>query len=134
MAKYKKKRARELKHDRFRDTTMSLFDRLGDRLEGKGQNILYGLGGAVLLPILIWGWVSRTQKKTQEFEGALGRAIKISSAPVTPSPSPGSTEPSFPTEQARAQSATEEFKKVADKYTGNPYHDEARYLMATNLV
>ena len=28
MAKYKKKRARELKHDKFRDTTMLLADRM----------------------------------------------------------------------------------------------------------
>ena len=32
MAKYKKKRARELKHDRFRDTTMLLADRMADRV------------------------------------------------------------------------------------------------------
>ena len=35
MAKYKKKRARELQHDRFRDTTMGFFDRLGKRWKEK---------------------------------------------------------------------------------------------------
>ncbi len=43
VAKYKKKRARELQHDKFRDTAGVVFDRLGDRLEGKGKTILYGI-------------------------------------------------------------------------------------------
>ena len=45
MAKYKKKRARELKHDKFRDAAMKAFEDLGERLEGKGRAILYGIGG-----------------------------------------------------------------------------------------
>ena len=48
MAKYKKKRARELQHDQFRDTAMSVFDRLGTRLEGRGKAILYGIVGVVV--------------------------------------------------------------------------------------
>ena len=57
MAKYKKKRARELQHDRFRDTTMSLFDRLGNALEGKGRTILYGLGGVLVAAVLVVAFV-----------------------------------------------------------------------------
>ena len=53
MAKYKKKRARELQHDRFRDTTMSFLDHLGNLLEGRGRTILYGLGGLILAGLLI---------------------------------------------------------------------------------
>ena len=48
MAKYKKKRARELQHDRFRDTTMSVFDHLGNRLEGRGRTLLYVLIGLIV--------------------------------------------------------------------------------------
>src|SRR5229473_5424501 len=43
LAKYKKKRARQLKHDRFRDTTMLVADRLAGRVAGRGRQILYGL-------------------------------------------------------------------------------------------
>ena len=49
MAKYKKKRARELKHDRFRDATMLLADKLADRVAGRGRLILYGLIGLVVI-------------------------------------------------------------------------------------
>jgi hypothetical protein len=44
----RRKRARELQHDRFRDTTMSFLDRLGNLLEGRGRTILYALGGLLL--------------------------------------------------------------------------------------
>ncbi|MFN2492634.1 MAG: hypothetical protein ABR501_07120, partial [Pyrinomonadaceae bacterium] len=57
MAKYKKKRVRELQHDKFRDTTITFFDRLGDRFEGKGKTLLYGILALVLLAILAGLWV-----------------------------------------------------------------------------
>ena len=45
LAKYKKKRARELKHDKFRDTTMLLADRLAERAAGRGRQVPYVLLG-----------------------------------------------------------------------------------------
>ena len=84
MAKYKKKRARELQHDRFRDTAMTLFDRLGDRLEGRGHHILYGLGGLILAAIIIIFFVKWNGRKNDEARQALGRAITIATLPVNP--------------------------------------------------
>lgn len=133
MAKYKKKRARELKHDKFRDTTMRLFDRVGDRLEGKGRAILYGIA-AVIVMALIAGLVIRwTNRKADEARAALGRAITIAASPVSSAPTPGSPAPSFANEQERAQKAIEEFQKVVAKY-GDPYRSQARYFIATNLL
>ena len=133
MAGYKKKRAKELKHDRFRDTTLGLFDKLGDKLEGKGQTILYAIGGIILLSILfgVYSWWSG--RKTDEARRALGRAIEIAEAPVTPSPLPNTTAISFPTEKDRAEKAVKEFQAVADKY-GNPYREIARLFIATNRL
>lgn len=133
MAGYKKRRARELKQDKFRDTTMSLFDRLGDRLEGKGRTILYGIAALIALGIIVGLFSSWRARKTDEAEHALGRAIEIASAPVSPSPVPGSTGPNFTSENERAQRAVEEFQKVADKYS-DPYRSKARYFIATNLL
>jgi len=133
VAKYKKKRARELKHDVFRDTAMQVLDRAGDRLEGKGRAILYGIGGFLVAAALIGGiWHWRT-RKADEARQALGRAITISSTSVTPTPSSGSSAPSFTSEQERAQKAIEEFQKVAAKY-GDPYRAEANYFIATNRL
>ena len=132
MAKYKKKRARELKHDRFRDTTMSLLDRTAERLEGKGRTILYALGGIVLAGILILLFMRWSGRKNDEARAALGRAIDIATATIssstTPDPTTGTV---FASEEQRAQRAIEEFKKVADKY-GDPYRAEADYFIATN--
>jgi hypothetical protein len=133
LAKYKKKRARELKHDRFRDMTMLLADRLAERVAGKGRQILYGLMAVILVAAGIYGFVRWRQRHTQEAEQALGRAITISTAQVSDSPQPGSREVTFTNEQERAQRAIEEFQKVATKY-GEPYRSEAKYFIATNLL
>jgi hypothetical protein len=133
VAKYNKKRARELQHDKFRDTTMGLFEQIGNRLEGKGRLILYGLGAVIALGILFGVFSWWRTGKTNEARQALGRAIEIATAPVSPSPQPGSTTPSFTSEKERAQKAVEEFQKVAQKY-GDPYREKARYFMAAHQL
>lgn len=134
MAKYKKKRARQLQHDRFRDTAMTVFDRFGDQLEGRGRLILYALAGVVIaiaLGLFVLRW---NHRKTDEARQALGRAITVSTTPVSSTPPTSPTAgPSFSSEQERARKSVEEFQKVAAKY-GEPYHTEARYLAATNLL
>lgn len=132
MARYKK-RAQELKHDAFRDKTLGVVDRLVSKLEGKGRTILYGLGAIVLIGLIAWFWSARTEKKQQQAYQALGHAIEIASAPVTPSPSPGSTELSFLTATARAEQAVKEFQAVAAQY-GDPYREIARYFIAANKL
>lgn len=133
MAKYKKKRARELQHDRFRDTTMSFFDRLGDLLEGRGRMILYGLGALIVAGMLTVVFVKWSNRKSDEARQAIGRAITISRAQVSTTPIPGNTEQTFPTDKERAQRAIEEFEKVAAKY-GDPYRSESRYFIASNRL
>jgi tetratricopeptide (TPR) repeat protein len=131
VAKYSKKRQRELKKDQFRDKTMQVLDTVGDRLEGRGRLLLYILGGIVAVAILagIFSWWSN--KKSQEAAQALGRAIEVASTPVQAQPAPGSNQPSFPTEQARAERSAAEFQKVADKYSGQT-REIARYFIAVS--
>ncbi|MCU1267518.1 MAG: hypothetical protein JWM21_3836 [Acidobacteria bacterium] len=133
MAKYNKKRARELKHDKFRDTTMRVVDRLGDRLAGKGRAILYGIAAIIVIALITALVIKWTNRKADEARAALGRAIAIAAAPVSSSPTPGSPAPAFSSEQERAQKAIEEFQKVVAKY-GDPYRSEARYFIATSLL
>ena len=133
MAKYKKKRARELQHDRFRDTTMNFFDQLGDLLEGRGRTILYGLGGLILAGLLIVFFVKWNNRKNDEARQALGRAITISRANVSTTPIPGSNELTFATDKERAQRAIDEFEKVAAKY-GDPYRAQAQFFIASNRL
>ena len=134
MAKYKKKRARELQHDKFRDAAGRIFDRVGDRLEGQGKAILYGIAGVIILLVIVGVWLKWSNRKADEARRALGRAIAIATAPVaTAAPAPDPTGPTFSSEQERAQRAIEEFQKVAAKY-GEPYRTEARYFSATNML
>jgi tetratricopeptide (TPR) repeat protein len=135
VAKYKKKRARELQHDRFRDTANTLFDRLGNRLEGKGKTILYGLIGLLLVGVLTVVWIKWSNRKADEARRALGRGIAIASTPIAAGgiPSADPKAPKFNSELERAQRAVEEFQKVVAKY-GDPYRTEARYFAATNML
>ena len=134
MAKYKKKRVRELQHDRFRDTTIGLFDRLGNLLEGKGRTILYGLGGVLVAGLLVLFFVKWSNRKADEARQALGRAITISTASVgSPLPGADPSAPIYNSELERSQKAIEEFEKVAAKY-GDPYQAQARYFIASNRL
>ena len=93
LANYKKKRARELKHDRFRDTTMLVADRLAGRVAGRGRQILYGVLAVVLIGVAVYGIVRWRNKHAAEAEQALGRAIAITRAEISTSPAPSSKDP-----------------------------------------
>jgi len=133
VAKYKKKRARELQHDKFRDAAGRVFDRVADQLEGKGKAILYGLASAVVLLVIIATGVSLHRKHTNEALQALGRGIDVMARPVSTAPGADPKTPAFGSEQERAQKAIEEIQKVTVKY-GDPYKTEARYFIGTNLL
>jgi tetratricopeptide (TPR) repeat protein len=131
LAKYKKKRARELKQDRFRDTTMLLADRLADRVAGRRMQILYGLIAVVVIAVGIYAFVRWRHRHTEEAEAAIGRAIAINAADIAPAPPPGSKDPVFSSQQERSERAIQEFQKIAAKY-GEPYRTQAQYFIATN--
>ena len=133
MAKYKKKRARELKHDKFRDTTMLLADRLATRSAGRGKQILYVLLAIVVIIAGVLIYRSWSKKHANEAKAAMGRAIAIARAEINPAPPANSKDPIFSTEQERAKRAIEEFQKVVAKY-GDPYRSEAQLFIARNLL
>ena len=134
MAKYKKKVVRKLQQDKFRDTTMGLFERLGNLLEGRGRTILYGLGGLLVVGLLVLFFVRWSNRKSDEARQALGRAITISTSNVgAPMPGVADTAVTFNSESERSQRAIEEFEKVAAKY-GDPYRSQARYFIASNRL
>ena len=86
MARYKKKRARELKHDRFRDTTMGVVDRLGNLLEGKGRSILYGLLGLIVVAALVGLWLTWSRRKADEARRARSGQLPGLPEPVSATP------------------------------------------------
>ncbi len=133
MARTTKKRAQQLKHDKFRDTTFDAYGRLSHRFEGKGRTILYAVAGAVALVALLLAFNWWRERRADAARLALGQAIKIAETPVSPTPQPNQTGPSFATEKERAQKAVEAFQKVQNDY-GSPYREQARYFAAANLL
>ena len=137
MARQSKKHAREVRRDRVREKALEKIEVVGDRLEGRGRAILYGLAGLALAALLTFLYVQWRARKADEAQQAMGRAIEIASTEVGPA-SPlaaasASSAPTFATERERAERAAEEFKRVADKY-GEPYRSQAGYMRATNLL
>jgi hypothetical protein len=134
VARTTKKRAKQLKHDKFRDTAMGFFDRLGDRLEGQGRNILYAIAGLVGVFVIYFTYSWWSEAKADKARFALGKAIETSEARiVSGTPDPNETRPTFPSERERAQKAVEEFQKVQQEF-GSPYSELARFFAATNLL
>jgi tetratricopeptide (TPR) repeat protein len=133
VARTTKKRAKQLKHDKFRDTTFDVYDRLSHRFEGRGRTVLYAVGGVVALValLLVFNWWR--ERRADEARFALGKAIEIAEAPVSPTPQANETGPTFPNEHERAQKAVEAFQKVQNEY-GSPYNELARYFAAANLL
>jgi predicted negative regulator of RcsB-dependent stress response len=133
VARTTKKRAQQLKHDKFRDTTFDAAGRLSHRFEGRGRTILYAIGGVVALVALLIAFNWWRERRADEARFALGKAIEIAEAPVSPTPQPNQVGPSFTNERDRAQKAVEAFQKVQSDY-GSPYSEIARYFAAANLL
>jgi tetratricopeptide (TPR) repeat protein len=134
VARTTKKRAKQLKHDKFRDTTLDVYARLSHRFEGRERMLLYAVGGVVALLVLIFVFSWWRESRADAARLALGKAIEIADAPVTTgTPQPGETGPTFTNERERAQRAVEEFQKVQQSY-GSPYSDIARYFAAASLL
>lgn len=135
MARQTKKHAREVRRDKLRDGALKRIESVGDRLEGRGNALLYGLGGLALVGLLAFAYSLWSARKDNEAQRAMGRAIEIASAKLATSAAPaaGPPELTFPTERERAERAADEFRKVAEKY-GEPYRSQANYLRAANLL
>ncbi len=105
----------------------------GKNFEGKGRQILYILGGILVLAILggiIYSWQMR---QAGEAQAALGKAIEINEAQVSASPVPNSPVPVYATDKERAEKAVAAFEDVANKY-GSPYKEKAQYFIALNKL
>ena len=112
---------------------MDAYGRLSHRFEGRGRTVLYAVGGAVALValLLVFNWWR--EQRADAARLALGKAIEIAEAPVSATPEPNQTGPTFKDERERAQKAVEAFQKVQSDY-GSPYSDIARYFAAANLL
>jgi tetratricopeptide (TPR) repeat protein len=134
VARTTKKRAKQLKHDKFRDTTFDMYGRISHRVEGRERTLIYALAGvaAIVALLLVFNWWRGRQAEAAS--AALGKAIEIAETPVaTGTPIPGDTTPKFANEKERAQKAVEAFQKVQHDY-GSPYSELARYFAAASLL
>lgn len=107
---------------------------VGERLQGKGKTILYGIGAVVVVAILVFIFMRWSRGSEAAAQTALGKAITTSQTRVSEtSPPAGSTEKTFKTEKERAEAAIAEFQIVVDKFGGS-VADKARYFIAVNKL
>jgi hypothetical protein len=129
VAGYRKKRAQQIKREVAHEEIVKKIEAVGKRFSGKGKTILIVLGVVVAVGIGSFFTYRYFSRKADRARTALGAAIKIQEAQVTSTPTPGSTDLTFPTEKERAEKALAAFEGVANNY-GEPYHTTAVYFIA----
>jgi len=109
-------------------------DVAGKKLEGKGKTILYGIGAAIVVGILILLFMNWNKRSEAAAQTALGKAIETSQATISETGTPaGSNQKSFKTEKERSEAAIVEFQAVADKFGGD-VAEKAKYFIAVNRL
>ncbi|MGH9946011.1 MAG: tetratricopeptide repeat protein [Pyrinomonadaceae bacterium] len=120
--------------DPFQKTVGKKIEDAASIFEGKGRNILYGIGAVVVLGLVVWIIYSWSSKSSAEAQTALGKAIEISQAPISETPPPaGSTQKSFKTSRERAEASITAFQGVAEKF-GGAVGEKAKYFAAVNRL
>jgi tetratricopeptide (TPR) repeat protein len=120
--------------DPFQSTVGQKIEAVGQKFEGKGRTLMYGVLGLVVLAILVGIFYQWNRRSTGAAQTALGKAIETSQARVTDVPAPaGSTEKTFKSEKERADAAIAEFQAVADKFGGS-VGEKAKYFVAVNKI
>jgi hypothetical protein len=120
--------------DPFQAQVVPRIEKAGEKLEGKGKTILYGLGAIAVIALLIFLFMRWSRGTSAEAQAALGKAIATSQAQIsetgTPPTSAGKT---YKTEKERAEAAIAEFQQVVDKF-GGAAAEKARYFIAVNRL
>ena len=120
--------------DDFQKSIGSKVEDLGDKLEGHGKTILYGVLGLIVVGAIASIFYFNAQSNARAAETALGSAIETSSARITDVPLPaGSTEKVFKTKKERAEAAIKEFDAVIAEY-GGAVGSKAEYFKAMSRV
>lgn len=120
--------------DKFQQTLTQTIENAGKRFEGQGRNILYILAAGAVLAVVVWIFMSWSERSNAEAQFALAMAIKTSQAEISETPpAAGSDEKTFKSQRERAESAIAEFQAVADKF-GGPVGEKARYFIALNRL
>lgn len=120
--------------DEFQHTVGDKVKELSKKLEGQGRNILYGVGALVVLGIIVWIFMSWSNRSNAAAQAALGKAIETSQSRVSEtSPPAGTPGKTFKTEKERAEAAISEFQIVIDQHGGSA-GEKAKYFIAANRL
>jgi tetratricopeptide (TPR) repeat protein len=121
--------------DAFQQNVNRKIDDASRKFEGKGKNLLYGLGALAVLAVLVGIFFAWNYRSSAAAQTALGKAIETSQASVseTPAPAGAPAARTFTTQKARSEAAIAEFQAVADKYSGD-VAQKAKYFIAVNRL
>lgn len=120
--------------DPFQQRVLPKVEGFGQKLEGRGRTILYGLGALAVLAVIVVLFLKWSGRSGGAAQSAFGSAIETSQAPISAvAPPATSTQKSFKTEKERAEAAIAEFQKVIDTYGGS-VGEKAKYFIAVNRL
>jgi hypothetical protein len=119
---------KELKSDKFAlevEHTVTFFE------EHRQELVRYG-GVAVVVALLIAGYVIYSRNRHVEREAALAHAIEVQEAPVGGVSANGGL--SFPTQEAKDKESTKVFTDLRNKYSGSSEAEVAQYYLGAILA
>lgn len=120
--------------DEFQKGVGEKIEDFGEKFEGKGKNLLYGVAALAVLAVVIGIFYLWNQRSNEKARTALGKAIETSQATVTDAPLPPTfTGKAFKTEKERAAAAVKEFQAIVDNH-GGEYAEKAKYFIAVNRL
>ena len=129
----KAKERHQLKQNEFAETTRRTIDLMKDNQ----RQITLGIVVAVVVVLGIGGFLMFRQSRANEAGGALGTAMSIAKATISPASTlPGAKQPAgtYPSETARSEAALKAFQDVIANYPGTPAALTAKYESAGELL
>jgi hypothetical protein len=129
----KAKERHQLKQNEFAETTR----RTIDLLKTNRRHIVLGTVAVVVILGGISGFLMYRSSRANEAGGALGTAMAIAQAPISPASTlPGAIQPAgtYPSETARSEAALKAFQDVIAAYPGTPAALTAKYESAGELL
>jgi len=120
--------------DPFQAQVVPRLEKAGEKLEGKGKTILYGIGAIAVVALLVFLFMKWSRGTSAQAQAALGKAIETSQAQISETGTPAtSTEKTYKTEKERAEAAIPQFQEVIDKH-GGAAGEKAKYFIAVNRL
>lgn len=116
---------KQLKEDRFVESAQGA----ADWAAAHQRMLIWSISSAIVVGLLVWGFVSWRSRQIEQANIALGAAMRTFNTPLRPAGAPASDKNAgFASSAERAKAAQKEFQAAADKFSLTKAGKIARYM------